>query len=314
MSHNVETLAYAGALPWHGLGVKLATRLCASDMLKVAGLDWTVTKEPAFTEVDGVRVEIPNVKALVRRPHGNVLAHASNDYGIIQTQRIAELAEAMAGEGVEAWEVAGSIEEGRKVFFCGKLGGCEIAGDEIDYWYTLASSFDLSLSLIGASTPIRVVCSNTLRMMLDASEAGSNPVIRIKHTKNADERIAVAIELTKRARTYFGGFTKEAQTLVSRTMSMLEAADLVEVAFPTYTNDDGQKVVPRLQETCLTLFKRMHAYGRDRRIAGTRWGFFQALTAALDHNRHVAPSAKLSRFLCGTDDSIRTRIWKRLLG
>ena len=46
MAHAVETMAYAGELPWHGLGVKVAEDLTPREMQEAAGLDWTVEKLP----------------------------------------------------------------------------------------------------------------------------------------------------------------------------------------------------------------------------------------------------------------------------
>ena len=44
----VETMAYAGELPWHGLGTKVPQDLSTDEFIKQAGLDWTVSKKPMF--------------------------------------------------------------------------------------------------------------------------------------------------------------------------------------------------------------------------------------------------------------------------
>ena len=44
MAHMVETMAYAGELPWHGLGTKVPADLTPEQMLEAAELDWTVDK------------------------------------------------------------------------------------------------------------------------------------------------------------------------------------------------------------------------------------------------------------------------------
>lgn len=49
MAHLVETMAYAGEVPWHGLGVKVDDNLSPHEMMKAAGLDWTVSKRPGYT-------------------------------------------------------------------------------------------------------------------------------------------------------------------------------------------------------------------------------------------------------------------------
>ena len=48
----VETMAYAGEVPWHGLGVEVPADLTPAQMLEKAGLDWTVSKKPLVYEIE----------------------------------------------------------------------------------------------------------------------------------------------------------------------------------------------------------------------------------------------------------------------
>ena len=54
MSHEVEVvngvaqMAFAGQVPWHGLGTKVAPDLTPRQFQKAAGLNWGVTKRPSF--------------------------------------------------------------------------------------------------------------------------------------------------------------------------------------------------------------------------------------------------------------------------
>ena len=49
MAHEVETMAYAGQVPWHGLGKQVDGDMSPDQMLKAAQIDWTVSKRPAYT-------------------------------------------------------------------------------------------------------------------------------------------------------------------------------------------------------------------------------------------------------------------------
>ena len=49
----VETMAYAGQLPWHGLGTKVSEDISVDDMMVEAGLDWRVAKVPSFASFNG---------------------------------------------------------------------------------------------------------------------------------------------------------------------------------------------------------------------------------------------------------------------
>ena len=48
MSHEIETIAYSGEEPWHGLGIKVPADLTPAQMQRAAGLNWTVDKVPLF--------------------------------------------------------------------------------------------------------------------------------------------------------------------------------------------------------------------------------------------------------------------------
>ena len=49
MAHEIETMAYAGQVPWHGLGIEVTDDLTPVQMMQAAELDWTVSKRPAYT-------------------------------------------------------------------------------------------------------------------------------------------------------------------------------------------------------------------------------------------------------------------------
>ena len=56
MSHEVETMAYAGELPWHGLGVEVSNDLTPLQMMEKAGLDWEVEKVDAYVTIGNEQV------------------------------------------------------------------------------------------------------------------------------------------------------------------------------------------------------------------------------------------------------------------
>ena len=48
MVNGVAQMAYAGDLPWHGLGTQVSDDITTDGMMKAAGLDWSVTKQPMY--------------------------------------------------------------------------------------------------------------------------------------------------------------------------------------------------------------------------------------------------------------------------
>ena len=49
MAAAVESMAFAGEVPWHGLGVPVEDTMTPEEMLEAASLNWTVSKRPAYT-------------------------------------------------------------------------------------------------------------------------------------------------------------------------------------------------------------------------------------------------------------------------
>ena len=68
MAHLVDSLAWTGDVPWHGLGRKLPENVAGDEMIRFAGLDWNVIPKPLFAGLDettGYGVSVPGFKALV---------------------------------------------------------------------------------------------------------------------------------------------------------------------------------------------------------------------------------------------------------
>ena len=47
MPANVQTMAYYGEVPWHGLGKQVPKGVNSEEMIRAAGLDWDVKLSPA---------------------------------------------------------------------------------------------------------------------------------------------------------------------------------------------------------------------------------------------------------------------------
>ena len=306
MAHMVETLAYAGETPWHGLGRRLANRVTAADIIREAGLDWMVVERDVYAQGADDFVPANGYKALVRETDGSVLSIVSGKYGIVQNAQLGDLAEAMAGEGVQAFEVGGSLRDGKHVFLVGVTGEAEIAGDRVKNYLTLCTSHDASLAVTAFFSPVRVVCNNTLQAALSGNEQGHR--LTVKHTSKASDRVAIAAGVCKAARSYFGTFTETALRLVEQRLSTATFGDIARSLFPAYVNAAGERVVPENGEKVVRLFRNLQGSVIDRHLAGTAWGGYQAVTALLDHNRkNTGPQARMGRFLQGSDDAIRTK-------
>jgi hypothetical protein len=87
MAHEIEivngkaSMAFAGDVPWHGLGKLVPSDLTPDQMLEAAGLDWKVEKVPAYATIGGKQLRIGQ-SALVRNSDNKILDVVSDDWNL----------------------------------------------------------------------------------------------------------------------------------------------------------------------------------------------------------------------------------------
>jgi len=107
MAHEVETMAYAGELPWHGLGVEVNNDLTPVQMMQKAGLDWSVEKQKIMTETG---VPVGQKQALVRTSDNKVLDVVGTDWNPVQNEEAFEFFAEYVAAGDMEMHTAGSLK------------------------------------------------------------------------------------------------------------------------------------------------------------------------------------------------------------
>tara|TARA_B100001059_G_C17421532_1_gene373435 strand:+ start:161 stop:487 length:327 start_codon:yes stop_codon:yes gene_type:complete len=85
MAHNVETMAYAGEVPWHGLGVPVSNDLTPVQMMEKAGLNWTVDQIDSYVTVGDKQIPT-GMKSLVRSSDNKVLTNIGQVWNPVQNE------------------------------------------------------------------------------------------------------------------------------------------------------------------------------------------------------------------------------------
>ena len=151
MAHMVETMAYAGEVPWHGLGTNVPADLGPIQMMQKAGCDWTVSKQQMYV-LDGIPV----------------------------TGKAFEFFHEYCMAGDMEMHTAGSLENGRNVWVLAKVKeSFSILGDDqVDSYLLFSNPHKYGKAIDVRFTPIRVVCNNTLTMSLNAD---SKNQVKLNH-------------------------------------------------------------------------------------------------------------------------------------
>ena len=196
MSHNVETMAYAGEVPWHGLGVPVSNDMSAYEMMEAAQLNWSVKKQPMYfmpnednsnwvNNSTGVLVE--DKMLLIREKDNMQLDVVGKNWHPVQNQEAFDFFYDWVEEGKMEMHTAGSLSNGKIVWILAKVNETfEVLKNDIVESYMLFTnphSFGTSVNV--RFTPIRVVCNNTLQLALGNNNNG----IRLDHTKKFDPHL-----------------------------------------------------------------------------------------------------------------------------
>lgn len=188
MSHEIETMAYAGQVPWHGLGTYVGENdVLSQDMLRMSGLDWTVSLKPIYASMgEGWYLACPG-SAVVRDSDSRVLGVVGKRFSPLQNADCFTFLDCLVEEGQMKYHTAGSLRDGQRVWCLGKVGQQTIVPDDHrDDFILLYNGHDGSTAVRCLWTSIRVVCANTARAAL---AKGKKDGVYLKHTLNLSKRI-----------------------------------------------------------------------------------------------------------------------------
>ena len=187
MAHMVETMAYAGQLPWHGLGTRVSENISVDDMMKEAGLDWEVQKVPAYADLNGTRIHSGH-DMLVRTSDNTALDMVTGNWNPVQNAEAFDFFREFVEAGDMEMHTAGALQDGKRVWCLAKVKDDFTIGgkDLVESYLLLTNPHMYGRAVDIRFTPIRVVCNNTLTLSL--GQKGDYQV-SMSHKKafNADE-------------------------------------------------------------------------------------------------------------------------------
>lgn len=288
--HMVETMAYAGATPWHGLGVHVEDNLTVEEMIEAAGLGWGVTKSPMFYDVNGERINSGKF-ALLRDTDNRFLDTVSDTWEPCQNSDAFAIFEEFVDRGELEMHTAGSLKDGQIVWGLAKMKEqFALFGDDVTEQYLLlVNPHRFGQGIHVRSTPIRVVCNNTLSFSLGEHS-------NVKSTQN--HRQAFDVDAMKQAigiaKEKFGTYQEAAQLLSSKQFNVVTLEDYFASVFPGYSakkKDGGEKIqLSRAAERALEVVDSQPGaeFGK-----GTWWQAFNAVTYLSDHELGRNPDSRL---------------------
>jgi len=284
MAHMIEEIngkaqmAYAGEKPWHGLGTQVPADLTPAQMLEAAGLNWTVTKVPAYAEINGKKIAVGK-SALVRSFDDSMLDVVSDDWNPIQNDEAFEFFNDFVMAGDMAMETAGSLRDGQIVWGLAKVKeSFELFNgkDVVDSYLLFTNFHRFGFATDVRFSPIRVVCNNTLTASLNAKVQN---MVKISHRKKFDpENVKVMLGV---AHEKMAKYKEMAQYLSTKRYNGENIVEYFCRVFPVSgSNENKKKEVSKNADLAMgALFNQP---GTEY-ATGTWWQAFNAVTYVTDH-------------------------------
>ena len=315
MAHLVETMAFVGDTPWHGLGNPLSPNQLIEVWAQQAGMDWRIESSNVSYMAKnerGQNILMPyeEQSVLYRSDTHAPLSVVSQRFQEVQPQEILEFYRDLTEQSGFELETAGVLKGGRKFWALARTGqSAALKGKDVSNGYILlATACDGTLATTAQFTSIRVVCNNTLAIALKGQNSNAG-VVKVPHSTKFDaEKIKQQLGISVLA---WDEHMYEMKQLSQHKVTQTEAAAYFDAVFNNTTmsiaeQDDNiiqfyRDVAPQAQANskekpepnAKSMSKAMEMFNGQGRGASlssakdTAYGLLCSMTEFIDHERRA---------------------------
>lgn len=308
MAHEVEQMAYANEVPWHGLGFNISADASIEQWQKAAGLDWEVKKAPVMYRTDAYHV-FKDRFVLYRDTDNMPMGVAAGRYKIVQPKELLEFYRSLLGRFGMTIETAGSLRHGKRIWVLAKTGNVHkvLGKDKVEGYLLVATSYDSTFSTLAQFTTVRVVCNNTLSLSMQDRVAR----VTIPHVQQFDaEKVKDEMGIGEEA---WKAFTATSDALAKAKVDDEIATQFVRNLF----NVDALQQANKIPELAVAENHANNVIGIFRSdapqsvLAGrTAWGLVNAVTSYVDHSKRARGSeGRLNSAWFGDGANLKQQAW-----
>ena len=292
MPANVQSMAYYGEEPWHGLGTMVEKGLLAKGMIRAAGMDWEVVTRPARgaekinRKGEYSRYEVIRVPRAETGETEVLLGVVSRRYKPLQNAEAFEFFNPLIGEEKAYFETAGALGQGERIWVMAKLPGVMeiVSGDECYRYLLLSNTHSGDGSVMVKFTSVRVVCQNTLMLALEDGQKA----YRVRHSKRMQSRLDELAEFLNLTQNVFMKAEECFRRLAQTKMTQERIEAYFDAVFPQSKTQKERGEEPTKWDH---LYQVLH--GRpDLQMPGVRdtlWGAYNAVTRFEDYKQPPNP-------------------------
>ena len=313
MAHEIETIAYANQVPWHGLGAQIEDSATPKEFLKAAGLDWEVNLHPLVAQVGDEIVKVPGRFALIRDTDNKVMTVTGSAWKPLQNSDTLDFMTRYTAAGGAKMETAGALRGGKIVWGLAKLShSFEVRpGDRVEGYLLITSPHVVGQAISIRTTTVRVVCANTMAM----AERGGEVNYRQNHLTEFD--VDAAHEAVQLAHEDLAACERRARILDSLKLSAEDAVR--KVLIPTFmpeieTDSEVIKNIMNADVMPSKIAELLHSIeNAPGAIADNGWGVMNGITHWVDHVQGRTTESRMMRAWMGDYGRLKLVAEEKLL-
>jgi len=307
MAHMVETMAYAGELPWHGLGTKVVADLTPEQMMQKAGVDWTVEKQDLVTAGGST---VKSKQALVRSSDGAVLDVVGKGWNPVQNSEAFNFFEEYVKAGDMEMHTAGSLNDGKMVWALAKTNDSFelFNGDVTENYFLFSNPHQFGKAIDIRMTPIRVVCNNTLTLSLNKE---SDSMLKVNHRKEFD--VAEVKEQMGIAREKLDQYKSMAEFLGSKRYTSDNIIQYFNEVFGSPAKEKVDGVIPFTSNNAKIAMENLSTQPGAKFGEGSFWQAFNTVTFLNDHVQGRTTDGRLTSSWYGRNRRVKLKALDKAL-
>jgi phage/plasmid-like protein (TIGR03299 family) len=307
MAHMVETMAYAGELPWHGLGVKVIDDLTPEQMMEKAGVNWSVEKQDLVTSGGST---VKSKQALVRSSDGLVLDVVGKGWNPVQNADAFNFFEEYVRAGDMQMHTAGSLNDGKMVWALAKTNeSFELFnGDVTENYFLFSNPHEFGKAIDIRMTPIRVVCNNTLTLSLSQE---SDKMLKVNHRKEFD--VAEVKEQLGIAREKMEQYKTMAEFLGSKRYTSENIVEYFNEVFGSIAKEKIDGVTPFTSNNAKNAMDYLDTQPGANFAQGSFWNAFNTVTYMTDHVQGRSNDGRMTSSWYGRNRRVKLKALDKAL-
>lgn len=315
MPAEINSIAYWGEKPWHGLGTELQNPATAAEAIAAAKLDWEVDTVPIYAAVgmNDMRA-IPHYRATVRRDTQVSLGVVGRTYTPLQNRDAFAFFDNVVGGKQAMYHVVGALGRGERVWMLAKLPNAmrlRRSDDVVEKYLLLVNSHNGTSSLRMFFTPIRVVCNNTLTAALHSRNATEG--IALRHSADITQKVQQAQHVLGFAIKTYSQLEESFETLAAKQITGTWLDEYIADVFPVANEAKLSGKTKTIRAKAKALFESPSNMLPG--TAGTAWAAYNCVTEYVDHLRVVRklqqdPSRQLDNTWLGSGAELKAQALK----